>query len=156
MSEKIQLITFQMSRRNCGVNIMDVDSIIDVQEYRELPNSPSYVKGILTIRKEFIPLINLQDKLHLEKVELTNEEKLLSCYMILQLAKTKVAVMIDKILRVSMVDEDKIQKSPNLITDIGTEYIKGIVVDENDKDGYLVILDFNKIFKTSLDLVYYS
>ena len=44
----LKLVTFQLGEELYGVEIMDVDQIVRVQDVRPIPNAPYYVEGILT------------------------------------------------------------------------------------------------------------
>ncbi|OQY34576.1 MAG: chemotaxis protein CheW [Spirochaetaceae bacterium 4572_59] len=139
----LQLVTFQLGVENYGIDIMDVKEIYSVQEVRDIPNAPSYVEGIFNLRGDIIPVINLHKRFHLRKAELTEDEELLSGFIIINLDGMQLGVIIDKVLRVVTVDRDQIQPPPQMITGIGTEYIQGVIHQDS---GYLIILDIHRLF----------
>ena len=63
-----QLVTFQLGDELYGVDIMDVKEIVKVQSVRPIPNAPYYVEGIINLRGEIIPIINLHKRFHLQKL----------------------------------------------------------------------------------------
>ena len=139
----LQLVTFQLGVENYGIDIMDVKEIYSVQEVRDIPNAPPYVEGIFNLRGDIIPVINLHKRFHLKKAELTEDETLLSGFIIINLDGMQLGVIIDKVLRVVSVDKEQIQPPPQMITGIGTEYIQGVIHQEA---GYLIILDIRRLF----------
>ncbi len=144
MSETtLQLVTFQLGEENYGIDIMDVKEIYSIQEVRDIPNAPSYVEGIFNLRGDIIPVINLHKRFHLRKAELTEDEALLSGFIIINLDGMQLGVIIDKVLRVVTINKEQIQPPPQMIKGIGTEYIQGVIHQES---GYLIILDIRRLF----------
>jgi purine-binding chemotaxis protein CheW len=140
---QIQLVTFQLGEEHYGINIMSVDGIVRVEETRSIPNAPSYVEGIFNLRGEIIPIINLHKRFHLRKAELSEEDELLSGFIIIDIKGMKLGIIIDKVSRVVTVDLNKMQAPPQMLSGIGAEYIQGVF---NRDDGYLIMLDIQRLF----------
>jgi len=143
MAGSRQLVTFQLGEELYGVNIMDVKEIVRVQAIREIPNAPMYVEGIFNLRSEIIPIINLHKRFHLKRLVSSEEDELLSGFIILDFDGMKLGVIIDRISRVVTIEEEQVQPPPQMFSGIGTEYIYGVVRQEK---GYLVILDIRDLF----------
>lgn len=141
--KQVQLVTFQLGEEDYGIDIMSVDSIVRVQDVREIPNAPAFVEGIFNLRGDIIPVINLHKRFHLKKAELSEDDEQLSGFIVIDINGMKLAVIIDKVSRVVAVDTTKIQPPPQMISGIGAEYIQGVY---NKEDGYLIILDINRLF----------
>ncbi|MCL2440916.1 MAG: chemotaxis protein CheW [Treponema sp.] len=142
-TESRQLVTFQLGEELYGVNIMDVKEIVRVQSIRPIPNAPSYVEGIFNLRSEIIPIINLHKRFHLRKLVSTEEDELLSGFIIVDIDGMKLGIIIDRISRVVTVEKEDIQPPPQMFSGIGAEYIQGVVRQE---EGYLIILDIRDLF----------
>jgi len=138
-----QLVTFQLGEELYGVNIMDVKEIVRVQAIRTIPNAPTYVEGIFNLRSEIIPIINLHKRFHIRKLVTSEEDELLSGFVILDIDGMKLGVIIDRISRVVTIQQEEIQPPPQMFSGIGAEYIQGVVRQE---DGYLIILDIRDLF----------
>jgi purine-binding chemotaxis protein CheW len=143
MAESLQLVTFELGGETYGIDIMQVEGIVQVQQVRPIPYAPDYVEGIFNLRGEIIPVINLHRRFRLKQVELSEEDKLLSGMVIMSIDEMHLAVMIDKVSRVVRVNKEDIQPPPQMISGIGAEYIQGVV--SND-DGYLIILEARRLF----------
>jgi purine-binding chemotaxis protein CheW len=138
-----QLVTFQLGEELYGINIMDVKEIVRVQAIRAIPNAPTYVEGIFNLRKEIIPIINLHKRFHLKKAAVSEEDELLSGFIILDIDGMKLGVIIDRVSRVVTIEKGEIQPPPQMVSGIGAEYIQGVVRQEK---GYLIILDIRDLF----------
>ncbi len=143
-----QLVTFQLGEELYGVDIMDVKEIVKVQTVRPIPNAPYYVEGIINLRSEIIPIIDLHKRFHIKKLELSNDSEIDENdggFIILDIEGNKIGIIIDRIARVVQVETSEIKPPPQMLSGIGTEYIQGVV---RQKDNYLIILDTRKMFNS--------
>jgi purine-binding chemotaxis protein CheW len=143
MADQNQLVTFQLGEELYGINIMDVKEIVRVQDIRAIPNAPVYVEGIFNLRSEIIPIINLHKRFHLKKVLNSEEDELLSGFIIIDIDGMKLGVIIDRVSRVVTVEKEDIQPPPQMLSGIGAEYIRGVVRQDQ---GYLIILNIRDLF----------
>ncbi|MHB9292181.1 putative purine-binding chemotaxis protein CheW [Hollandina sp. SP2] len=143
MADQHQLVTFQLGEELYGINIMDVKEIVRVQDIRAIPNAPMYVEGIFNLRSEIIPIINLHKRFHLKKMAASEDDELLSGFVILDIDGMKLGVIIDKVSRVVTIEKEEVQPPPQMVSGIGSEYIQGVVRQEH---GYLIILGIRDLF----------
>ena len=143
MAEPNQLVTFQLGEELYGIDIMDVKEIVRVQSIRAIPNAPAYVEGIFNLRSEIIPIINLHKRFHIKKLVSSEEDELLSGFVILDIDGMKLGIIIDRISRVITIEKEDIQAPPQMLSGIGAEYIRGVVRQE---EGYLIILNIRDLF----------
>ena len=146
-NKQIQLVTFQLGEELYGVDIMDVKEIVKVCAVRPIPNAPYYVEGIFNLRSEIIPVINLHKRFQIKKLELTDEEsEFEGGFIILNIDDNKIGIIIDKIARVVTINTEEIKAPPQMISGIGTEYISGVIRQE---DRYLIMLDIRRLFNAN-------
>ncbi len=142
-----QLVTFQLGDELYGVDIMDVKEIVKIQNVRPIPNAPFYVEGIINLRGEVIPIINLHKRFYLKKMTKTSVDSEDDVdeggFIILDIEGNKIGIIIDRIARVVPIQSDEIKPPPQMLNGIGTEYIQGVVRQENN---YLIILDTRRLF----------
>ena len=140
-----QLVTFQLGEELYGVDIMDVKEIVKIQAIRSIPNAPYYVEGIFNLRSEIIPIISLHKRFRLIKLDISDDVsgEFEGGFIILNIDGLKIGIIIDRIARVISVNKNEIQPPPQMLSGIGTEYIHGVVRQNN---GYLIILDIRSLF----------
>ena len=124
----LQLVTFQLGEELYSVDIMKVKEIVKLQSIRTIPNSPDYIEGILNLRKEIIPIINLHKRFDIKESIKSEEDALLGGFIILQIKDSKIGIIIDRIARVVEINVKDIQPPPQMITGIGAEYIQPLLV----------------------------
>ncbi|MBR6079340.1 MAG: chemotaxis protein CheW [Treponema sp.] len=149
-SSQYQLVTFQLGDELYGVDIMDVKEIVKVQAVRPIPNAPYYVEGIINLRGEIVPIINLHKRFHIQKRAASESaddyEEDEGGFIILDIEGNKIGIIIDRINRVVQVERGDIKPPPQMLSGIGTEYIEGVVRQET---AYLIILDTRKMFNAN-------
>lgn len=141
---QLQLVTFRLGNELYGVDIMSVKEIVKIQPIRPIPNAPNYMVGILNLRGEIIPIIDLHRRFHIDFANGEEElDELESGFIIINIEGNLMGIIIDRVSRVASVDSSEIQAAPRMSGGIGSEYIKGVV---RNQDGYLIILDIVRLF----------
>ena len=140
---QFQLVTFKLGAELYGVNIMDVKEIVKIQNVRVIPNAPYYVEGIINLRGEIIPIIALHKRFRIQAVEKTEDDEFEGGFIILNIENNKIGIIIDKVARVVSVNQDEVIDPPQMVSGIGTEYIEGVIRED---DGYLIVLNIRKLF----------
>ncbi len=143
MDTSMSLVTFKISDEIYGINIMEVREIIRYTEITPIPNSPDFVDGVITIRGEIIPIVDLGKRFHFEPVSFTEDEELLRGVIVIIVEDMTIGILIDQVNRVITINSSVIQPPPQMISGIGSEYIQGVVKLE---ENLLVILNINKLF----------
>lgn len=140
---QFQLVTFQLGDELYGVNIMDVKEIVKLQNVRVIPNAPYYVEGIINLRGEIIPIIALHKRFRIQALEKTTGDDFEGGFIILNIDNNKIGIIIDRVARVVSVRREDVKNPPQMLSGIGSEYIEGVIKEEN---GYLIMLNIRKLF----------
>ena len=139
---QFQLVTFQLGEELYGVNIMDVKEIVRLQNVRVIPNAPYYVEGIINLRGEIIPIIDLHKRFRIQALS-SDEIDYEGGFIILNIDNSKIGIIIDKVARVVTVKSEDVKEPPQMLSGIGSEYIEGVIREEK---GYLIMLNIRKLF----------
>ena len=140
---QFQLVTFHLGEELYGVNIMDVKEIVRLQNVRVIPNAPYYVEGIINLRSEIIPIIDLHKRFKIQATTKTEDVEMEGGFIILNIEGSKIGIIIDKVERVASVKSEEVKEPPQMLSGIGTEYIEGVVREDH---GYLIMLNTHKLF----------
>ncbi len=138
-----QMVTFHLGEELYGVNIMDVKEIVRLQNVRVIPNAPYYVEGIINLRSEIIPIIDLHKRFKIQSVNRSEDIEMEGGFIILNIDGSKIGIIIDKVERVVTVKGEDVKDPPQMLSGIGTEYIEGVVREDT---GYLIMLNTRKLF----------
>ena len=144
LESQFQLVTFHLGEELYGVNIMDVKEIVKLQNVRYIPNAPYYVEGIINLRGEIIPIIDLHKRFKIQSsVAETDENSIDGGFIILKIEGSQIGIIIDKVERVVSVKAEDVKEPPQMLSGIGSEYIEGVIREEH---GYLIMLNIRKLF----------
>ena len=136
----MQLVGFGVGRERFGVDILAVQEIIRSTDVTPVPNSPSFVEGVINLRGDIIPVIDLRKRLSL-LIEGTSTEK--NWVLILSIGNRVVGFIVDNVSEVMKISEDNIDPPPAIvIAGLENQYIRGVCEIDN---ALLIILDFDSI-----------
>ena len=144
LESQFQLVTFHLGEELYGVNIMDVKEIVKLQNVRYIPNAPYYVEGIINLRGEIIPIIDLHKRFKIQSsISETDENSIDGGFIILKIEGSQIGIIIDKVERVVSVKAEDVKEPPQMLSGIGSEYIEGVIREDH---GYLIMLNIRKLF----------
>lgn len=106
-----EVVTFFLSGKEYGADVSKIQGIENYVEYAKEPGLSDGFLGIVSIRDEWVPLLNLKKKLVLPPVPVTGETK----YLVFQLPQGKAAVLVDGVSNIIQADGDEIQDFPALV-----------------------------------------
>lgn len=136
----VQLVGFNIADEKFGVDILMVQEIIRAAEITAVPNSPEFVEGVINLRGNIIPVVDLRKRLHLFREAETQTK---SWVLILSIGDRVVGFVVDRVTEVIKIPEESIEPAPDIVvTGLESQYIQGVC--DIDKQ-LLVILDFDLV-----------
>ncbi|UCF97561.1 MAG: purine-binding chemotaxis protein CheW [Spirochaetaceae bacterium] len=134
----VQMINFVVGGDEYAVDIQKVREVINLCEITQLPKAPSFIKGIINLRGEVIPVTDLREKFGLPHAEYTA----LTNIIIVEIARKAVGVVVDSVSHVIRVGDNAIAPPPPLIGGLAGKYVNGVA---KLQDRMIVVLDMEKI-----------
>ena len=142
-AQTISLVTFKISNETYAIDIMEVNEIVKLTEITPIPNAPDFVDGIITLRGDIIPIVDLNKRLNFAPREYSEEDELFRAIVIIRVQDMTIGILIDQVNRVIPIDRNQIQPPPQMVSGVGAEFISGVV---KQNDNLFVILDIQKLF----------
>ncbi|PKL70423.1 MAG: chemotaxis protein CheW [Methanomicrobiales archaeon HGW-Methanomicrobiales-1] len=108
---KLQVVEFLLGKEHYAVDLFDVREVVEYTSITKLPNTPSYMKGIIDLRGEITTIIDLKERLNiLEKSDIPEEN---SRIIVLdeKITKAKTGIMVDDVLAVSTFERGDIDST---------------------------------------------
>lgn len=129
-----KFLTFALGNEEYGFEILKVREIFGYTKITPIPKTPPYIKGVINLRGQVIPVIDLRTRFGMSEVEITEQ----TCIIVVETehqGKTiGTGVIVDRVSEVQNIDAENIEPSPEFGSKIETEYIHGIgKVDESIK-----------------------
>jgi purine-binding chemotaxis protein CheW len=139
---EVQLVVFQLGTEEFGVDIKQVKEIIKVTEITRIPNSPSFVEGVINLRGQITTIMDLRKRLDLAVSEQTENTRII----IVELEKNTIGMIVDSVAEVLRLPRSEIEPTPSISTEVDTEYIMGVgKLSAEDRDRLLILLDLTKV-----------
>jgi chemotaxis signal transduction protein/chemotaxis methyl-accepting protein methylase len=137
-----KIVSFRIGQEYYGIDIMRIKEILKEKDFTRIPNALDFVIGVLNLRGEIMPVINLATMFHLES-ELSGQKNEIKSIIIIKVENLLLGLVVDQIQHVIPLRKNDIQPPSPLLGSINERYIEG-VVELNNK--LYVILDVESIF----------
>ena len=119
---KRQYLAFHLSDEEYALDITQINEIIKVREFTDIPRAPEFVLGIISLRGVVVPVFDLRQRLNLGGSELMLSSRIVVC----SLNDTTVGLLVDSINQViDLVDED-VEPPPGVLSGLDREMVAGI------------------------------
>ena len=130
VKSETKYIVFGLDKESCGIDISNVNSIIQMPQITYVPKAPEHYSGVINLRGEIVPVISLRRKMSLEDTEYTDNTKII----ITDIEKdNRVGLIVDDVKEVVTISDDEIMEpSPFLKED--DSLISGV----NNNNGELI------------------
>lgn len=125
-------LTFWCGGQVFGISIAQVVQIIQVQEITPLPDFPSYIKGVICLRDEVIPIIDT--RLRLGKPEKAYDDH--TCVIIISVQDHSFGLVVDGVETVEDIPADEVKQPPANSTN-QSRYLMGIA----QRESVILLLD---------------
>ena len=133
-------VIFKLAEEYYGLSIDNVISIEKPSQITRIPNAPSYIKGVINLRGEVIPVIDLRNKLGMETRDLDRSSRII----VVSSNEIFAGLIVDTSSEVLEIHKENIDKPPTNENEEYIDYIKGI---GKIKDRLIVLLDLTKILE---------
>lgn len=134
----IQLVSFIVNDVEYGVDILDVHDILRIPEITRLPNTPDFIRGVINLRGNVIPVIDARKRFGFKNVRVTD----LTRIIVIESSEKLAGLMVDSVYQVVRIPEEYVHSPSDLIDGISGEYLKGI---GRLRDRLIVILNIDNL-----------
>ncbi len=135
-------LTFALGPEEYGLEILKVREIIGYMEITAVPQTPHHVKGVINLRGQVIPVIDLRAKFGMETADVTEE----TCIIVVEISqgdrKFSTGIVVDHVQEVLDIDGQDIEEAPQFGSSVDTSFILGMgKIGETVK----ILLDIDKV-----------
>ncbi len=135
-------LTFALGPEEYGLEILKVREITGYMEITAVPQTPHHVKGVINLRGQVIPVIDLRAKFGMETAEITEE----SCIIVVEISQGKrnfnTGIVVDHVQEVLDIDGQDIEEAPQFGSSVDTSFILGM---GKIGDTVKILLDIDKV-----------
>jgi len=141
-SDENQYLTFKLQEEIYAFGILNVKEILEYGKITKVPMMPDFIQGVINLRGEVVPVVNLARRFGLKASEITKR----TCVVIIEIGaeetRHELGVMVDSVSEVLEIDAEQIRPAPGFGARIRNDFIRGMGKLEED---FVIILDQDKV-----------
>ena len=126
-------LSFLVDDQRYGFPIKSVREIIGIMHIIPVPEFPEYAKGVINIRGDVIPIIDMHLRFHCPETQYTSH----TCIIIINYDEMSVGFIVDNVSEVAELPPEKIAPSPRIASRNNVTFVSGVGKDD---DGSIVML----------------
>jgi purine-binding chemotaxis protein CheW len=131
------VVVFKLGGEKYGVPISQVKEIINFKPPTVLPDMADYFEGVINLRGEVIPVINLA-----ARFSIAAEAGARGQIIVVEINEHRVGLVVGEVTEVVNLPQDAVQQAPALVANI-TGYVYGIA---QFNDSLMILLDLSRVF----------
>lgn len=129
-------VAFRAAKQDYCVDIMNVREIRRWTQTTALPDSPSYVNGVINLRGSVVPILDFSNRLGMQSSEPTERNVI----VIVQVGDRTLGLLVDEVLEILNIMEDAIKPARNMSPE-GSESLVASIILLDERMIRLVDLD---------------
>lgn len=137
MSE-MQYVVFRLGKEKYCIDISFVAGISEYKEVTSVPDAPYFIDGMINLRGDIIPIVNLKKRFKIAQTEQTDETRII----IVKVSGKDVGFLVDEASQVLRISTEDIEQAPEIIKGKDREYISGVAKISGE---IAIVLDLERI-----------
>jgi purine-binding chemotaxis protein CheW len=141
----LQFFTFLLGKELYGIDVNSIREVIEYKTVFKIPGTPAYIRGVINLRGEIIPVIDLASRLFEDRLI---EIKKTTCIVLVEIndksdkVLSNIGIAVDAISTVADIPENNIEPSPQFGSNIKSDFITGVA---KITDDFIFILNIDKV-----------
>lgn len=137
-----QFLTFTLDQERYAVEIAKVREVLEFTTVNKVPRTPDFMRGMINLRGNIVPVIDLRLKFGLTATERTVDTCVVITEVTVDGEPIVLGALADSVQEVIELDASNIVPPPKMGTRVDTAFIKGMGKRE---DQFLIILDIDRV-----------
>lgn len=131
-------VVFNIANEKFGIDITRIQEVSDFTALTTVSDSLEYVEGLINMRGEIVPIINLRNRLNfVSSLEEKNEK-----IIVTRIREEAYGFLVDGTSEIINIDTENVTAPSSLISGIDNEYIESIAKYDNQ---IIILIDFDKV-----------
>ncbi|WIF94660.1 chemotaxis protein CheW [Caminicella sporogenes] len=145
MSSNLEYVLFKLDNEYYGIDIQNVETIEKIMSITRVPYTQDYIKGVINLRGNVVPVIDLRKRFKLEEKEYNENSRII----IVKIEDITVGMIVDSSSEVIQISNENIDEAPVLKNNSEESFVKHIA--KNDEQ-IIMIIDLCKILGINEDV----
>ncbi len=121
-TQKGKYLTFAVEDEVYGIEIQYVTEIIGIQPITKVPDSSTYIRGIINLRGKIIPVMDVRLKFKKESIPYNDR----TCIVVVDIGTMQIGMIVDNVAEVIDIADENIVPPPNTKSGFNNRFIMGI------------------------------
>lgn len=121
-TQEDKYLTFLINQEEYGIEIRYVTEIIGIQSITEVPDMPSYIKGVINLRGKVIPVMDVRIRFGVEERPYDDR----TCIVVIQVDDQVVGLIVDRVSEVLDIPKNEIEEPPKVRRGESSRFIQGM------------------------------
>ena len=143
MTEKAQYVTLGIAEERFAVPVERVREILQVQPVARMPNAPPYFLGMIDVRGQGVPVVDLRLKLGLDADRETENTRIIVLQVVVDGRDLTLGLKTDRVFEITALDGDRLEPPP----EIGTRWRSDCIAGIGRRNGaFVTVFDLSRLF----------
>ncbi len=143
LNQVTQYLTFVLADEQFAFQIAKVREVLDYTTITKIPRMPDFLRGVINLRGNVVPVIDLRLKLGMSAIKKTVD----TCIVIVEVEAggdlMQIGALADSVQEVIDLDPSHISPPPKIGAKINTDFMQGMGKQNDEK--FLIILDIDRV-----------
>jgi purine-binding chemotaxis protein CheW len=131
-------LTFEVADEDYAIDVFFIKEIITISPVTIVPETPDYVKGIINLRGDIVPVINVRSRFGIPEIEYDDS----TCIVVLDFDDYIIGLIVDGVKGVMTIPEADISMPPNAKLSYNNQFVKSI---GKTSEGVKLLLDIDRL-----------
>jgi purine-binding chemotaxis protein CheW len=145
-------LSFKLGDELFAANVENVLNILEMHPITKVPHSPDYLKGVINLRGNVLPVTDMRIKFGLPEIEVTKDTCILVLNVNIEGENVMLGAMVDSVKEVLEVESSKVEPPPTIGAKYKSEFINGMWMVN---DEFIMLLNLDLVF-TSNEIAFLS
>ncbi|MEI7606343.1 MAG: chemotaxis protein CheW [Rhodospirillaceae bacterium] len=143
LDDGIQYLTCGVGDETFALNVAQVREVLDLCPFSRVPNMPDYVRGMIDVRGQTVPVIDLRVKFGMAPAPPTDTTRIMVLEVVSNSRPLVIGALTDRVIEVTELDSGEVGPPP----EIGTRWRSDIIRGIGRRHGkFVIVLNLNKVF----------
>jgi len=142
IEDAAQYLTFSVSDERLAMSIDAVQEIIETPQITQVPMTPEYIRGVINLRGNVVPIVDLAARLNRGAATLSKR----SCVVVVEVESNRSSyvfgMLVDEVKNILDIPRENVRPAPTFGSDISTDFIQAMGRVE---DVFVIILAINHV-----------
>ncbi|CCG39938.1 chemotaxis protein CheW [Magnetospirillum molischianum] len=139
----MQYVTIGIEREIFAVEVDQVREILDLSPLSRVPNAPSFLAGMIDVRGQGVPVIDLRTKLGLPPVDPTEHTRIVVLEVPVGNRQITMGMISDRVIEVTSLSEHELEPPPDVGVRWRSDYIRAI---GRSGGAFVIVFDLSRLF----------